>query len=552
MKKYLKNLVILSLCTMGLQTMVVAQKIEDVKIPVNFIRLPYHKLPDKVKTYNAEIVGQSKFGNDLTAENYIKTYLITLKGYDRNTEKPDLLIKLNLPSGMVLNELDYDTPTKPRLNENLQWEVYTSCVYRVRYEFPAMELTLTTSEGQIIKRKVGYKKKKYTFGSTAFATRYTSKSLLDAAWDEKKDELLKGFERALYEDALSKVSKILTEYCLQPYQVDVKIAAIPDSKKNGEHNYDDFNKAKDLMTEGLKLIANDKIANINKLIQPKYEEVRAKIKPAIEIWEKMLQESNIEDKKARVDARVTREIYFNLAKAYMWIDEYARAEEYYQLRVKEGGQNSVLEMGKGLNEFSKLLDDQEKRYIQNSWRNIYINEGEVVESVTKAQSREKRKNLTEQSISESTGEEEEFKIDTTKYALIHFYMPKAPGGINKNRYGIFLNDVLVGEVKGGEKMVYKIFSTGELKILSKKMAGEGEGEKDRKGLLKPKDESIDINVRAGEKYFIKVAWLNGIFKQQQELEGEKDYKSFSSTATIAQEDIEDPIPNLSIALQLEK
>ncbi len=549
-----------------------AQEIEYVTVPVSFVRLPYHKLPDNVKTYDAEIKGESKYGNNFAAPEYVKS-LITLNGYEWNISKPDLMISLKFTSGIVINELDYDHPKRPKVkatdvssirslrdigNKLAEAEYYTSHLYKVKCELPALELTIITADGkQLLKRKVGYKKKKLQFGSTALNSNdyYATKDLLDAAWNQEKGEILKKMENDLYLNALSKAVKVLTEYCLQQSQVDVKIAAIPYSKKNGEHNYDDFNKAKDLSIAGLKLIANDKIAGGNKLIQPKYEEVRTKVKAATAIWEKMLQESNPEDKKARVDATVTRELYYNLAKSYLWIDDYAKAREYYQLRTKEAGRSTIAELGQGLNEFGKLLDDQEKRYIQNSWRDIYVNEGEVRESVTKTESREKRKSVAEASL-DGEEAEEEFKVDTTKFSTVYFYMPKAPGGLNKNSYGIFMNDVLIGELKGGERVEYKIYSTGELKLLSKKMAkGDGEGEVDRKkglGLLGSKEESIDINVRTGEKYYIKVAWSNGLFKQEQEIDGEKSYKSNSNPATVLKEDIEDPIPNLNIAIQNEK
>jgi hypothetical protein len=79
-------------------------------------------------------------------------------------------------------------------------------------------------------------------------------------------------------------------------------------------NYDDYQSAYDNAVAGYNLLSTDKSG------------ANAKIKSAIDTWEKALLESNPSDKKARVDAGVTMATRFNLVEAYIMIGDYANAQ----------------------------------------------------------------------------------------------------------------------------------------------------------------------------------------------------------------------------------
>jgi hypothetical protein len=63
----------------------------------------------------------------------------------------------------------------------------------------------------------------------------------------------------------------------------------------------------------------------NKLADSK-DEGQASLKDAIGIWEKAMTESKPDDRKARVDAGVTMATLFNLTEAYIFTDDYDKAE----------------------------------------------------------------------------------------------------------------------------------------------------------------------------------------------------------------------------------
>jgi hypothetical protein len=79
-------------------------------------------------------------------------------------------------------------------------------------------------------------------------------------------------------------------------------------------NYDDYQKAFEAAAAGYNLLANG------------VDAAKPKIDEAIAIWEAAMKESNIADKKARINTDVTIATLFNLAEGYIWINDYKSAE----------------------------------------------------------------------------------------------------------------------------------------------------------------------------------------------------------------------------------
>ena len=55
-------------------------------------------------------------------------------------------------------------------------------------------------------------------------------------------------------------------------------------------------------------------------------EVKQKLQAAVDIWNKALLESNVNERKTRIDKEVTAAIYVNLGQAYLWMGDYVNAE----------------------------------------------------------------------------------------------------------------------------------------------------------------------------------------------------------------------------------
>jgi hypothetical protein len=520
----------------------IAQKMRDEETEVMYIRLPYHRLPEAVKTYKPVTDAiPSKYGTNWDDPSMLNAY-VWLDSYKQVTENPDLEIVLKI-AGLTAYASTSKYDGKITDKEGRVIRTYTVYYKSISLNFPAVEMTLKTKNKIIIQRKYGVVSTYSSFGSTS-ESGYRTPESLESAWAPSEQSYLRDIETRYYINALAQIKNELREYYLMRAVQVAEFAYIADGK-GIDYDYTEVNRAKDLAMEAIQTYKTDRVAPVDKLVQPDYEVRRTKMKEAIDIWEKALKEYDPEAKKAGINEKVARELYFNLSKAYLWIDDFAKAEEYYQIRKNEF--SKMVDAGSGLNKYAKFLDDHKRRYLQNSWRDVYINEGEVVESMVKKKSRES----TEKSVIDEKGE-----VDKNNPAIIYIYMPSKlilGKPINKKTYGILFNDRMIHKMDGGDKMIYTMYSEGYLKIESHELAIDEASTKGRSGLLgKTKKQEFDIEIRKGGKYYIKLAALNGGLNPQTQAEGEKDFKEMTSAPKKFEEDVKDPIPNLNIAMELER
>ncbi len=84
--------------------------------------------------------------------------------------------------------------------------------------------------------------------------------------------------------------------------------------KAKKFNYDDCQSGFSIAREGYLNLNTDFKSSKNKLLE------------AIKIWNRVLKESELENKKARVNKHVTATMKLNIAQAYGWMNEYEKAE----------------------------------------------------------------------------------------------------------------------------------------------------------------------------------------------------------------------------------
>ena len=92
------------------------------------------------------------------------------------------------------------------------------------------------------------------------------------------------------------------------------------------------------------------------------EEAKSKLLKSLEKWENAMKESTPKEKKSRVDNDVTFATIWNMAEAYMWINEYAKAKA---ILVK----TAVLDLNnreeRKLEALKTFIDDQRTRFDLN-------------------------------------------------------------------------------------------------------------------------------------------------------------------------------------------
>ena len=123
--------------------------------------------------------------------------------------------------------------------------------------------------------------------------------------------------------------------------------------KSKKVDYTDYNAAFTLLNEGFLMLGEDLLI----------EEGKKKIKDALVKFETILKESNITDKKARINEDVTIAIYLNLLEANLWLNDFIACQKII-LKLKTSNTSNRDE--RRMNRIKELIDDQKIRYDANN------------------------------------------------------------------------------------------------------------------------------------------------------------------------------------------
>lgn len=125
-------------------------------------------------------------------------------------------------------------------------------------------------------------------------------------WDQRQSEMVM--------QHVSVINAYLTERVGYPNkQSSFEIYTV---KSNKEYNYTDMTNAYTIAQDGfVKVEYTDKRSEVNQ-----------KLQQAIDAWNVILKESNIDDRKSRIDRHVTSCIYINMAYAYLWMEDFSNCE----------------------------------------------------------------------------------------------------------------------------------------------------------------------------------------------------------------------------------
>lgn len=90
--------------------------------------------------------------------------------------------------------------------------------------------------------------------------------------------------------------------------------------KAKKENYDDFFKAYDLFKKGYTAVSEN---------EDNIEEAATSLNEAITIWQEILKESDVENKKARINEKITMVTYANIGFCYFLMKDYPNAIEFF-------------------------------------------------------------------------------------------------------------------------------------------------------------------------------------------------------------------------------
>lgn len=267
---------------------------------------------------------KKEFDANLLAASYLK-----LEGFSNTGENP---VKITT----IINGFEPSTPTYKTqpTGATVNGSPTMQSFYETTYKFPMAVKVEVPGKGVVYNEQIA-----------KFSQPTVAKVTPTGSFDQQK------YLSELEEQAVVENLKFINEMLNDKYGfVKSNRKSIIYSVETKKVNYDDYAGAFENAIIGYNMLLNNKT------------EGTVKIQAAIAAWEKALTESNLSDKKARINANITLVTRLNLAEAYLWVDDYANAEmQLLKLNTLDPSrkQRAYAE------ELSKLVKDQKTRFDVN-------------------------------------------------------------------------------------------------------------------------------------------------------------------------------------------
>ena len=290
-----------------------------------------------VKATVNEATLEKTFNTELLATTHIK-----LEGFSKLPEKA-LIIQMNL-TGFEKDEAKPATQKKQVKGADGKNVETTVFVYQFNYRH-MVKLKIIQPDGKFLTDEA--------YGPSLNFSTYTSKDFatqaeLDTYWKTAQAAETSAIQEKVVLDNLRSINEMInTNYGYAPQTRMVDIGSVNEKKL-----YDDF---KDALNN-----AKNAYALIGK--KETFSQGEEYLRKAVATWEAAMKESNPSNKKARVDEDVTEILLMDLSEAYIWLNDFTKAQEYltkldaFKLSMKEKGiKNSI----------RYFLGEQSPRYIAN-------------------------------------------------------------------------------------------------------------------------------------------------------------------------------------------
>lgn len=281
---------------------------------------------------------QKSFSKEALAGEYLK-----LDGYQTNPANAVTITATMLGFDYTV---DYTTETKNvfvKTGTTTTTQPVQKYFYVLKYRHPISVKVVSPELGQVSDEL------KFTDYVTFKSAEFNSKSEAEFTFNNNKDMILTKYEDEVvlknmtaiknelnFRHGFSRTAREMTLYTVEDKKVD----------------YSDYKKAYEAAFEGMNMLYEGSTPT----------RARAKIAEAIAIWEAAMKESNMSDKKARVDADVTTITMFNLIEGNIWMGKYDAAEGYINKMGLMDLSKKERKYLEGLKEFFK---DQKTRGLAN-------------------------------------------------------------------------------------------------------------------------------------------------------------------------------------------
>ncbi|HLC83767.1 MAG TPA: hypothetical protein VJI69_08045 [Bacteroidia bacterium] len=277
-------------------------------------QMPASTVP--VKAITNEAVLEKTFNTDLLASTYIK-----LEGFTKLPEKA-LIIQMNL-SGFEKDEAKSATQKKQIKRGDGKTVDSTVFVYQFNYRH-IIKLKIIQPDGKFLMDEA--------YGPSLGFTTYTSKFFanqidLDNYWKSAQANEITNTQEKIVIDNLKSINEMINNNYGYVQQARGVVVGYVNEKKM----YDDFKDALNNAKNAYAIIGKKETSGQGKDYLQK----------AVATWETAMKESNPSNKKARIDEDVTECLLMDLSEAYIWLEDFTKAQEYltkldgFKLSMKE-------------------------------------------------------------------------------------------------------------------------------------------------------------------------------------------------------------------------
>lgn len=305
--------------------MVLAQNVKDEWVKVPYLQLPRHSFAENVKTYTSRIL----IPNGLAADQDRNSITASLQdaaglpGYEKSADESGLITEVSLGwFGMA----DYpETLTEKRKEKRGDKEVEVEYYYySMQYRYP-MRLRVLQGD-QVVEDTYVRNSNGYSYATTQ---KFANKTALYEYWKNSGSKFksdLRDAELTANRNAIK--THLTNEYGYVKTQMKVEVNYV--KEKKGANDYPKLAQAMEIVNSAApKKIEGD--------VYPS-EDFVAAVEDAMKLWKEELAESDLANRKARVDKKVTEAILKNMAVTCYLSYKFEEAEEYLKRleEMKEG------------------------------------------------------------------------------------------------------------------------------------------------------------------------------------------------------------------------
>jgi len=285
------------------------------------------------KPYLREVKSQKVFNEEMLANSYLK-----LEGFNQSIESA-LKITVDL-YGFEYTEPQYKSESKKMYNSKTKSNYYKNYSwYETSYKHP-INLKIETPDGQILFNE--------TFSHFSEMKVISTAKTEGSRQNMNRESYIKMLEDKAVTDNLKEINDFINDnYGFRTVQRKTEIFTVKEKK----HTYQDYKLAYISASEGYGKLVSEPEVGIKKLNE------------AIAMWETALEESDVENKKARINEKVTLVTYYNLADAYIHTNQFDKANNVMnQLMLLSDKRNEIATM----DAYKAHLADMKERWENNN------------------------------------------------------------------------------------------------------------------------------------------------------------------------------------------